>query len=82
MEIERLGTTMAREQFATQVESELLQEMRDLAQEDDRRLEALVNDALAEYIERRHRERTRPHVMAAYESSHDRYASVYKKLAR
>ena len=73
---------MAREKFATQVDSELLKQMRALAQSEGRHLQALVNEAFADYVERRHQERARPHVMATYEGSHARYASVYKKLAR
>jgi len=73
---------MAREKFATQVEADLLKKMRALAQSEGRHLQALVNEAFADYVERRHQQRARPHVMAAYEGSHDRYASVYEKLAR
>jgi len=73
---------MAHEKFATQVEADLLKKMRALAQSEGRHLQALVNEALADYVERRHQQRARPHVMAAYEGSHDRYASVYEKLAQ
>lgn len=73
---------MAREKFATQVETELLKEMRELAKSEGRQLQSLVDEAFADFIERRHQQRARPHVMAAYEGSHSRYASVYKKLAQ
>lgn len=73
---------MPREKFATQVESELLREMRSIARSEGRQLQALVNEALADYLERRHQQRTRPHVMAAYEASVERYGEVYEKLAR
>ncbi len=73
---------MALQKFATQVEDELLEEMRNLAQREGRHLQALVNEAFADYVERKHQQRARPHVMAAYEASHERYASVYEKLAR
>jgi hypothetical protein len=56
--------------------------MRALAQSEGRHLQALVNEAFADYVERRHQQRARSHVMAAYEGSHTRYASVYRKLAR
>jgi predicted transcriptional regulator len=72
---------MAREKFATQVDSHILKDMRALAEGEGRHLQTLVDEAFADYIERRHQQRARPHVMAAYEASHDRYASVYKKLA-
>jgi len=73
---------MTLQKFATQVEDELLEEMRNLAQREGRHLQALVNEAFADYVERKHQQRARPHVMAAYEASHERYASVYEKLAR
>jgi predicted transcriptional regulator len=73
---------MSREKFATQVDSELLRQMRMLAQNDGRHLQTLVNEAFADYLDRRHQQRARPHVMSAYEASRDRYASVYRKLAR
>ncbi|MFP4147290.1 MAG: hypothetical protein ACLFSI_06205 [Halorhodospira sp.] len=73
---------MVLQKFATQVDDQLLEEMRNLAQREGRHLQALVNEALADYVERKHQQRARPHVMAAYEASHERYASVYEKLAR
>jgi predicted transcriptional regulator len=73
---------MAKEKFATQVDAELLDQLRAQARRQGRHLQALVNEALADYIDRRHQQRARPHVMNAYEGSHARYASVYKKLAQ
>ena len=71
-----------REKFATQVDSELLANIRALAKSEGRQLQALVDEALAGLIEQRRQARPRPHVMAAYEASHERYASLYEKLAR
>lgn len=73
--------TKAREKFATQVSSEILSAVRDLAQDEGRQLQALVDEALADLIEKRKQGRPRTHVMAAYQASHDKYASLYKKLA-
>lgn len=73
--------TKAREKFATQVDSELLSAVRHLAQDEGRQLQALVDEALADLIEKRRQGRPRGHVMAAYQVSHDKYASLYKKLA-
>ncbi len=70
-----------REKFATQVNSEILAEVRALAQAEGRQLQVLVDEALADLIEKRRGTRPRTHVMAAYQSSHDRYAKLYKKLA-
>jgi hypothetical protein len=71
----------AREKFATQVDSNVLTAVRALAREEGRQLQALVEEALADLIEKRKQSRPRPHVMGAYLSSHDKYAALYKKLA-
>ena len=71
----------AREKFATQVNSEILRTVRSLAQTEGRQLQALVDEALADLIEKRKQSRPRAHVMAAYQASHEKFAPVYKKLA-
>lgn len=72
---------MAREKLATDIETELLAQLRALARQDGRDLNAVVDQALAEYVARRKSGAARAHVMDAYESSHARYAEVYRKLA-
>lgn len=73
--------SQARKKLATQVDSEILAAVHDLAQSEGRELQSLVDEALADLIEKRHRARPRPDVMAAYQSSHARFSSLYKKLA-
>jgi hypothetical protein len=70
-----------REKFATQVNSEILVAVRILAQKEGRQLQALVDEALADLIEKRKKASARPHVMAAYQASHQEFAPLYKKLA-
>ena len=76
--------SQAREKFATQVNSEILSAIRAIAEQEGRQLQALMDEALADLIEKRKqaRPRPRPHVMAAYLASHDRYGELYKKLAK
>jgi len=71
----------AREKFATQVNSEVLSEVRAIAQNEGRQLQALIDEALIDLIEKRKHGRTRAHVMAAYQGSHEKFSSLYKKLA-
>jgi predicted transcriptional regulator len=71
-----------REKFATQVDPELLAKVRSLAQLEGRQLQALVEEALADLIDKRKQGRPRSHVMAAYQGSHEKYAELYQKLAR
>jgi hypothetical protein len=70
-----------REKFATQVNSEILAAIRALAEKEGRQIQALVDEALADLLEKRKRTTPRAHVMGAYLASHERYAPLYKKLA-
>jgi hypothetical protein len=72
---------MAREQFAAEINSEILAGIRDLAQKEGRPVDALVEEALADVIEKHRMVAPRPGVMAAYLTSHERFATLYKKLA-
>jgi hypothetical protein len=69
------------EKFATQVKPETLATLRSLAKIEGRQLEALVEEALSDLIDKRKRARPRAHVMAAYEATHEKYADLYAKLA-
>ena len=60
---------------------EILSEIRNLAQSEGRQLQALVDEALADLIEKRKKVTPRAHVMGAYLPSHEKYAHLYKKLA-
>ena len=73
--------TKTREKFATQINSDILVTVRILAEKEGRQIQALVEEALADLIEKRKRSTPRTHVMAAYAASHKEYGPVYKKLA-
>ncbi|GJM01701.1 MAG: hypothetical protein DHS20C08_02020 [Rhodomicrobium sp.] len=73
--------TIVREKFATQVRSTLLDELRSLAKEEGRQLQALVEEAIGDLLEKHNAEKPRNHVMEAYMSSHETYGELYKKLA-
>jgi hypothetical protein len=74
-------TAQAREKFATQVNSEILRSVRHIAQDEGRQLQALVDEALADLIEKKKQSRPRAHIMSAYQASHEKFAPLYKKLA-
>lgn len=73
--------SQTREKFATQVNSEVLSAVRQLAEKEGRQIQTLVDEALADLIEKRKKATPRAHVMGAYLASHEKYASLYKKLA-
>ncbi len=71
-----------REKFATQVDSQLLSDLRCIASEEGRQIQALVEEAITALVEDRRQSKARPHVLKAYQKSHKRYASLYEKLAK
>ncbi|MBB4210792.1 hypothetical protein CCR85_01385 [Rhodothalassium salexigens] len=73
---------MPLEKFATQLDSDTLQDLRALAKTEGRQIQSLVQEALSEYLTAKREGRARPHVLRAYEGSLERYGSVYEKLAR
>lgn len=73
--------SQSREKFATQVNSEILAAIRNLAQSEGRQLQALVDEALADLLDKRKQIKPRANVMAAYRASHEKFGKLYKKLA-
>ena len=71
-----------RRKFATQVASALLDELRTLARDEGREIQALVDEAITGLIEQRRQATARPHVMTAYQRSHARFAPLYETLAK
>jgi hypothetical protein len=78
---EELSMAPTREKFATLVNSEILSEVRLLAEREGRQLHALVDEALADLIEKRKNGKPRPHVIGTFHATLEKYSSVYKKLA-
>ena len=73
--------SQTREKFATQVKSDILSAVRALANKEGRQLQALVDEAFADLIEKRKKATPRAHVMGAYLASNEKYGPLYKKLA-
>lgn len=71
-----------REKFATQVDPALLDGLRHIAKSEGRQLQALVDEAFADLLEKRRQGKARSHVMAAYQASHGPFGTLYEKLAK
>ena len=78
---DRFTMIQTREKFATQVNSKILKAVRALSEAEGRQLQALVEEALTDLLDKRKRAKPRANVMAAYLSSHEKYGALYKKLA-
>jgi predicted transcriptional regulator len=75
-------TTPAREKFSSQAAPDVLAAMRDIAQSQGRQFQAVLDDALRDYIDRQQKERPRRHVMTAFASSLEEFDSLYRELAK
>jgi hypothetical protein len=73
--------SQTRAKFVTQVNSEILSEVRRLADKEGRQLQVLVDEALADLIEKRKKATPRAHFMGAYIASDEKFGPLYKKLA-
>lgn len=73
---------MAKQMFATQVDSEVLEKTRAIAQAEGKQLQAIIEEALLDLIEKRQSARPRAKVMALYEASVAQYKPLYERLSR
>ena len=71
-----------REKFSSQADPDLLAAMRQLARNDGRHFQAVLEDAMSHYIESRAQQKVRPEVMAHYRASVERHRLLYELLAR
>ncbi len=72
---------MARQKFATQADPDLLEQVRGIAREEGRQFQAVVEEALREYVDRKRNARPRPEVLAHFEASFERHRELYRRLA-
>ena len=75
-------TTAMREKFSSQAAPEVLAALRQIAGVQGRQFQAVLDEALREYIDRQQKERPRRHVMAAFASSLEEFDSLYRELAK
>ena len=71
-----------RQKFSSQADPDLLAAMRQIARNDGRHFQAVLEDAMSHYIESRASQRVRPEVMAHYRASVERHRRLYELLAR
>ncbi len=72
----------AREKFSSQAAPEVLAALRQIAERQGRQFQAVLDEALRDYIDRQQKEQPRRHVMDAFASSLDEFDSLYRELAK
>ncbi len=73
---------VVREKFSSQAPPELLEEMRAIARQEGRQLQAVLEDAMRTYIEGRSHGQVRPEVMAHFQASLEKHRLLGELLAQ
>ena len=73
---------MALVKFGAQADEKLLEEIRALADKDNAKLYAIINEAFKDLLDKRRQTKPRKAVMDRFAESLADYDSLYKKLAR
>ncbi len=75
-------STTIRQKFSSQAAPEVLAALREIAEQQGRQFQAVLDEALRDYIERQQKEHPRRHVMASFASSIDEFDRLYRELAK
>lgn len=73
---------ITREKFSSQAAPEVLAALRQIAEAQGRQFQAVLDEALRDYIDRQQKEHPRRHVLEAFASSLDEFDSLYRELAK
>jgi predicted transcriptional regulator len=68
--------------FSSQVDAEILGKVRDIAKAEGRQLQALLDEALRDLVEKKTSAKPRSAVMDAYRSTLGQFDAVYRHLAK
>ncbi len=68
--------------FATQADPKVLEEVRRIAQKEGKQLQAVIDEALRDFVEKRKRGKPRPEVLTAFGESLAEYDALYRELAK
>ena len=71
-----------REKFSSQAASEVLAALRGIAEKQGRQFQAVLDEALRDYIDRHQSARPRRHVLASFADSLGEFDSLYRELAK
>lgn len=72
---------MDRIKYASQADPDLLEAMRRIARDEGRQFQAVMEDAMREYLDRRRGEEPRDEVRRIVQEDMERYAWLARKLA-
>ncbi|MCD8504280.1 MAG: hypothetical protein LRY56_01570 [Burkholderiaceae bacterium] len=72
----------ALQKFSSQADPQVLSALREIADQQGRHFQAVLDEALRDYIERHQKDKPRRHVMAALAASVNEFDELYRELAK
>jgi len=75
-------TSIFHEKFSSQTESEILNALQKIAESEGRSMQAVFDEALREYIERKEKGLPRHHTLDAFSQSLKEFDQLYRELAK
>ena len=75
-------TAAVREKFSSQAAPDVLAAMRQLAESQGRQFQAVLDEALRDYLDRHQADKPRKHVMASFATSLEEFDNLYRELAK
>jgi hypothetical protein len=72
--------TVHRKKFSSQAAPEVLAALRQIAKNQGRQFQAVLDEALRDYIDRQHKEHSRRHVLSAFASSLNEFDTLYREF--
>ena len=73
---------VSRKKFSSQASTDLLAAMREVARNEGRHFQAVLEDAMREYLDNKARQKVRPEVMVQFHASLERNRRLYELLAQ
>jgi predicted transcriptional regulator len=68
--------------FSSQAEPEVLEALQELAAREGRQFQAVLGDAMRDYLAHKRRQATRRHVLEAFQDSINERDELYRSLAK
>ncbi len=80
--MEIIVSSVIREKFSSQAAPDVLAALRKIADSQGRQFQAVLDEALRDYIDRQQKERPRRHVISSFASSLEEFDNLYRELAK
>lgn len=75
-------SSQTRVKFSSRVAPEVLAALRNIAESEGRQFQAVLDEALRDYVEQKAKGRPRRHVMEAFADSLSEFDDLYRELAK